>query len=196
MIVPGDRVVIALDSSITHAVPILQVLGQTLRDAGVEPDGIYGACAHGGNCRHGRRATYQGASIVVHDARDRSQLAYLAATKEGRRIYLNRLLTDADVVIPVGRMGYDPILGHRGPWSVLFPDLSERETIEVYRGAAAERARGAGRCAGSRPSRRVIRGELAARMSISGGGRSGLCRTFGVCCRQGNCGSRAGNRRA
>jgi hypothetical protein len=43
-------------------------------------------------------------------------------------------LTDADVVIPVGRLGYDPILGHRGPWSVIFPDLSERETIEGHRG--------------------------------------------------------------
>ena len=40
MIVPGDRVVIALDSSITHAGPILKVLIQTLRDAGVESDGV------------------------------------------------------------------------------------------------------------------------------------------------------------
>ena len=40
MIVPGDRVVIALDSSISLAAPVLEVLGQTLRDAGVEPDGI------------------------------------------------------------------------------------------------------------------------------------------------------------
>ena len=38
------------------------------------------------------------------------------------------------MVIPVGRLGYDPFLGHRGPWSVIFPELSERETIDAYRG--------------------------------------------------------------
>ena len=46
---------------------------------------------------------------------------YLAATKEGRRIYLNRSVIDADVVIPVGRIGFHPIMGYRGPWSVIFP---------------------------------------------------------------------------
>jgi lactate racemase len=141
MIVPGDRVVIALDSAITHAGPILKVLGQTLRDAGVESDGVTvltPAVASAGI----DSATMSGASLVVHDPRDRSQLAYLAATKEGRRIYLNRLLTDADVVIPVGRLGYDPNLGHRGPWSVIVPDLSERETIEAYRGRVPNEAEG------------------------------------------------------
>ena len=56
-------------------------------------------------------------------------LAYLATTKEGRRIYLSRHLTDADVVVPVGRVGFDPILGYSGPWSVLFPELTDRATI-------------------------------------------------------------------
>ena len=51
MIVPGDRVVIALDSSIAHARPILEVLGQTLRDAGVEPEGCDGTHACGWNGR-------------------------------------------------------------------------------------------------------------------------------------------------
>lgn len=61
-------------------------------------------------------------------------MAYLAATKAGRRIYVNRALTDADVVIPVGRLGYDPIMGYRGPWSVIFPELSERAAIDAHRG--------------------------------------------------------------
>src|SRR5262249_20354360 len=74
-----------------------------------------------------------GSSVVVHDPDDRAQLAYLASTKQGRRVYLNRLLTDADVVVPVGRMGYDPDLGYRGPWSVLFPELSDRDTMRALR---------------------------------------------------------------
>ncbi len=106
---------------------------------------------------------FQAPQLVVHDPRDRSQLAYLAATKEGRRIYLNRLLTDADVVIPVGRLGYDPIMGHRGPVERSFPRFERTRNDRSSSRAVAERARGAGRCAGSRRSRRVIRGELAAR---------------------------------
>src|SRR5262249_28739127 len=60
--------------------------------------------------------------------------------QQGRRIYLNRHLTDADVVLPVGRLGYDPILGYRGPWSALFPELSDRETILDYRSRWANQA--------------------------------------------------------
>jgi lactate racemase len=141
MIVPGDRVVIAMDSSMAHAGPILEVIGQILLGAGVEPDGVTVLTPTAGITGMDG-ASIRGATLVVHDSRDRSQLAYLAATKEGRRIYLNRILTDADVVIPVGRLGYDPILGHRGPWSVLFPELSERETIDAYRGRLPTEAEG------------------------------------------------------
>ncbi len=76
---------------------------------------------------------------MVHDPDDRAQIAYLASTKEGRRVYLNRLLTDADVVVPVGRLGYDPILGFRGPWSLLFPGLSDRETLRGLRDRSRRR---------------------------------------------------------
>ena len=141
MIVPDDRVVIALDSSIAHAGPILKVLGQVLGDAGARPEDVTILTPTAGAAGVDA-AAIPGASLVVHDSRDRSQLAYLAATKEGRRIYLNRLLTDADVVIPVGRLGYDPNLGHRGPWSVLFPDLSERETIDACRGRLPKESEG------------------------------------------------------
>src|SRR5690606_33190636 len=64
-------------------------------------------------------------------------LGYLASTKAGRRIYLNRALTEADVVVPVGALGFDPVLGYRGPWSTLFPGLSNAETQQAERRSAA-----------------------------------------------------------
>jgi lactate racemase len=133
MIVPGDRVTIAFDPTIARPQPILEVLSQILRESGVEPEGltVLSPSAAG---THLEKALPAGATLVVHDPGERTQLAYLAATKEGRRIYLNRRLTDADVVIPVGRLGYDPIMGYRGPWSVIFPELSERAAIDAYRG--------------------------------------------------------------
>ena len=122
MIVPGDRVTIALDPTIARPQPILEAIGEVLREAGVEPSDltVLAPSAVRGNLR--AEGALAGATIAIHDSRDRGQLAYLAATKQGRRIYLNRLLTDADVVIPVGRLGYDPILGYRGPWSAIFPN--------------------------------------------------------------------------
>ena len=132
MIVPGDRVVVAFDPTIAEPGPVMEVLGQTLQESGVGPESVT-VLAPPGEFGPLERAFPAGSSLVVHDPTDRNNLAYLAATKEGRRIYLNRLLTDADVVIPVGRLGYDPIMGYRGPWSVLFPELSDRETIETNR---------------------------------------------------------------
>ncbi len=140
MIVPGDRVTIAIDPTIARPQPILAVLGQTLRESGIEPEDLTVLSPSAGGARL-EAALPAGATLVVHDPGERSQLAYLAATKEGRRIYLNRALSDADVVIPVGRLGYDPIMGYRGPWSVIFPELSERAAIDAYRGQSRDLAR-------------------------------------------------------
>ena len=132
MIVPGDHVAIAFDPAIARPQPILEEIGRVLQEAGVEAEDItILAPSHTHLLAEGSLA---GATLAIHDSRDRGQLAYLAATKQGRRIYLNRILTDADAVIPVGRLGYDPIMGYQGPWSVIFPELSERAAIEAHRG--------------------------------------------------------------
>ena len=39
--------------------------------------------------------------LVTHDAGDLRQLAYLASTADGHRIYVNRHLADADIVLPI-----------------------------------------------------------------------------------------------
>jgi lactate racemase len=133
MIVPDDRVTIAFDPTIAQARPVLDAIGRILQSSGVEPENVT-VVATSADCARLESVIRPGSTLVVHDPGDRSQLAYLAATKQGRRIYLSRFLTDADVVIPVGRLGYDPIMGFRGPWSVIFPDLSERASIETQRG--------------------------------------------------------------
>jgi hypothetical protein len=139
LVVPGDRVTIAFDPSIAGAEPVLESLTATLREAGIEAGCVTvlfaprGAAALAGNLP-------PGAIPTIHDPRDRAGIAYLATTKQGRRIYLNRHLTDADVVIPVGRLGYDPIMGYCGPWSVLFPGLSDHDTMRAHRGRFRDEA--------------------------------------------------------
>ncbi len=131
-IVPGDRVTIAFDPLVPEPGPVLEPIFDILRQAGVEAGDLTVLLPSGSNEQQVLNLP-EGAAVAVHDPSDRSQLAYLAATKEGRRIYLNRRLTDADMVLPVGRLGFDPILGYHGPFSVLFPGMSDDATLTEHR---------------------------------------------------------------
>lgn len=146
MIVPGDRVAIAMDPAIPDAGAVLEALIGQLGRAGVGRETITVVTASP-MAAGSVRPDAGGESVEVHDPDDRARIAYLASTREGRRVYLNRSLTDADVVVPVGLLRYDPDAGYRGPWSVLFPGLSDRPTMQAMRAGAgsaptdADRAR-------------------------------------------------------
>jgi lactate racemase len=131
MIVPGDRVAIALDPSIPRSPAVVDGLVEVLLEAGAQEESL--AIVAPRPVSDTIERTNPAGSAVVHDPDDRTGIAYLASTREGRRVYLNRAVTDADVVIPVGRLGYDPDLGFRGPWSILFPGLSDRKTMKEMR---------------------------------------------------------------
>jgi lactate racemase len=136
-VVPGDRVVVAFEPEVPAAREVLGAVVEVLRGAGVEGDAIT-LLATSGTADELAPLVPPGPSLAVHDPTDRDHLAYLASTAQGRRIYLNRLLTDADVTVPVGRLGYDPSLGYRGPWSVVFPALSDEETRRAFRSLATD----------------------------------------------------------
>jgi len=137
MLVPGDRVAIALDGSLTGVAPTLLAMKKVFDEAGVSAQDVTVVATPESRPELAQDVP-EGMTLVVHDPTNREGLAYLAATKDGRRIYLNRHLTDADVVIPVGRVGFDPVVGYRGPWSVLFPALSQEATRVSYRERLAE----------------------------------------------------------
>ena len=134
-VVPGDRVAIALDPDVPDPSRVLDVVTDILEGAGVEADAvtIVEAARHAGALVSGSR----GEVTEVHDPGDRERLAYLATTKAGSRVYLNRTLTDADVVVPVGFLREDPLAGPHGPWSVLFPGLSDEATRAAHRKSRA-----------------------------------------------------------
>ena len=132
-VVPGDRVAIALDPELPDPARVLDVVTDVLEGAGVEAAEItiVEAVHHSGPLVSGDR----GEVSEVHDPADRERLAYLATTARGSRVYLNRTLTDADVVIPIGLLRRDPLAGPHGPWSVLFPGLSDAESRDSHRSA-------------------------------------------------------------
>ena len=131
-VVPGDRVVIALGHDVPEPRPVLQAVCAVLESAGVEHESIT-VLADPDAEEEIAQAVPRGVVFQRHDPEDRKQLAYLAATSDDRRVYLNRLLTDADFVLPIGRIAHDQVLGYRGPWGVIFPDLSDAETRSAFR---------------------------------------------------------------
>jgi nickel-dependent lactate racemase len=133
-VVPGDRVVIALDPQVPQASAILRGVCGTLQGAGVEASAITVLATRDPALESLPLELPEQVSLVVHDPTDREQIAYLSSTRSDRRVYLNRLLTDADFVLPIGRLGYDAVLGYRGPWSTVYPGLSDLDTLRAFRG--------------------------------------------------------------
>ncbi len=129
-IVPGDSVVLALGSGIPEPMIVLQAIISVLQGAGVETKSI-SVLAESDFANAIIDAIPPGLTIIRHDPEDREQLAYLAATSTERRVYLNRRLTDADFVLPIGRLAFDPIAGTRGPWDVIFPGLTDTEAKQA-----------------------------------------------------------------
>ena len=133
-IVPGAQVAIAADPATPGLAEILDALVAVLREVGAGSITVVAT-------RPGPPlGPTEGVEWLVHDPDDRNLLAYLASTKDGNRVYLPRVLTDADLVIPIGTIEDDPALGHRGPWSTLFPELSDRATLDRFRSLSAKPA--------------------------------------------------------
>lgn len=65
-----------------------------------------------------------------HDPDDRNKLAFIGASKENRPIMINRILSDADMVIPIGLARLDSSLDYFGPYEAVFPTFTDRETMQ------------------------------------------------------------------
>lgn len=136
IVVPGDRLAIAIGADVPDARLVLDVATEILEGAGVELEAITVVGPPG--LSEALVPATRGGLSEIHDPACRDRLAYLATTAKGSRIYLNRTLTDSDVVLPVGLLRHDPLTGPQGPWSVLFPELSDEETREAHRRSLGE----------------------------------------------------------
>ena len=134
-VVPGDRVILVVDPETPFAAEIISTVWEQLQsvtDGGVlltlllPPD-------HTGTGWQWLRDQFplhvqQQITVHVHDPVDSSQISYIASTSGGERVYLNRLLSDADLIITVGIIAFDGLLGFRGTSSILFPTFSDIAT--------------------------------------------------------------------
>jgi len=138
MIVPGDRVVLALARRVPQAGRIVAAIVNTLIVGGTNPDNITLVLSdeEPPTCSSATDAlpeSVRGAiHIVRHDPTCREALAYLAVSRSARPIYMNREIHDADVVIPIGAVRPEEALDYVGMHGGLFPTFSDSDTQQRF----------------------------------------------------------------
>jgi hypothetical protein len=107
---PDDRITLVLGDDLPGIEPLLAALHQTLQAVGIAPEAI---------------TPLRGSD---YDPNDRAQLAYLATTQGGRRVYLARAVVEADQVIVVSARRFAAPGMPSGAETALFPALSDAAT--------------------------------------------------------------------
>lgn len=146
---PDDHVVVTVREETSHVAQLLTAALEVLREADVQMTNVtllfpprgQGVAAPAWVAE--LTAQYLGLNVEIHNPADRNHLSYLASTKAGRRVYLNRSLVDADQLIVVGHFCYDPMLGYGGGLGDLFPALSDDATRAEFGAKLSEAVPGA-----------------------------------------------------
>ena len=142
---PDDRVTLVLDPHLPRLADLLAAIFEHLASAGVQPESVTMVTPSGSSDAWLVELPdeYADAKLETHDPADRTKLAYLATTKAGRRVYLNRTVVDADFTIALTGRSYDPTLGYSGGEAAIFPALSDAETRADLTGTFSPDAPGA-----------------------------------------------------
>jgi nickel-dependent lactate racemase len=127
---PDDHVAVVVDEHLPPLPGLLTPIIEHIQSARVSTDTITVICpssvAQGSS--ETLPAALQGIHVDVHDPTDRRRLSYLATTRQGRRVYLNRTAVDADQLVVLSRRRFDPLLGYAGAEGALYPALSDEAT--------------------------------------------------------------------
>jgi nickel-dependent lactate racemase len=132
-------VAIAIEPELPQAAAVLQTLVAAMINSGCSPQQIQVVVAQ--EQLAGMQAALQAGcqeawstqiTFVGHDPPDEQQHAYLTATKEGRPLYLQRNLCEADVVIPLGVARSAGLLNELGVHGSWFPQFSNLETQQRF----------------------------------------------------------------
>ncbi len=135
-VVPGDRVVLVIDRFTPEAAAIVSEVWRILESRQINPRDVsilQPVELDGGTLPDPRcelpEDIRQEVHWEIHDSTDEEHRSYLATTSEGERIYLAKQVVEADFVLPIGPMKFDPVIGFRGTGSVLYPGLSTYEAV-------------------------------------------------------------------
>lgn len=129
-LVAGDKIAIAADPETPQLREVLAGLVQYLVESGASPGDIAIVTANDGVQQE---KPIQGVAVHLHQPDVQDSLSYLAASKEGEAIYVNRMLFDADMVLSVGPLRFDDAHGSFGELGGFFPLFSDSKTINRFR---------------------------------------------------------------
>lgn len=127
---PDDRVTVVIDPKLPHLAEMLAEVLRHLGSAGVNPAAVTIVSPPNAPETWIDELPDEFADVTaeVHDPADIKKLAYLATTKNDRRVYLNRSVVEADFTVVLTGRRFDPARFYAGAEVALFPDLSNEET--------------------------------------------------------------------
>ncbi len=137
-VIPDDRVAIVVDEVAGAPNELIAPLVQYLSCAGVDRANISLLRSRSLSELQSRPSNLgrHGLTVVEHDPANRQRLSYLATTRAGQRVYLNRAVVDADVVVLLGSVRYDGLLGYAGTASSVYPGLADEPVRQRLRAQA------------------------------------------------------------
>ncbi|MEO2021374.1 MAG: lactate racemase domain-containing protein [Pirellulaceae bacterium] len=138
MIIPGDRIAIALDHEIPQPEAVLAGIIHALIEPGtIEAEDITVVCSEPSLlCSTLLSQLPENVREVikteVHDPANSQDMAFLATSEDGRPLHINRTLFDADLVLPVSLLRIPGSLDYLGPHGCLFPAFADGTTRERF----------------------------------------------------------------
>lgn len=134
-VLPSDRVAIAVEAGIACGPALVAGVVESLLEVGTPPEMISVIRASGDKAVSDKQllhrldpAVAERITLVEHDPTNRESLSFLGATKADQPFFVNRVLSDADVVIPIGSLQAHDRLGCLGVHHGWFPTFADEET--------------------------------------------------------------------
>lgn len=142
--VPGDRIVLALEHDVPQAATLVAAVAGYLVRQGVSPDQLVVLKALAGANESDPRQLLPQAwrdevTLEIHAPETPGRLSLLASSHDGKPVYLNRTLLDADLVVPIGCLRDEGTIGYHGRYGGLFPAFADAKAQQRYRKPAAPR---------------------------------------------------------
>jgi nickel-dependent lactate racemase len=127
---PDDHVAVVIDERLPQLGLMVGRVIAYLTEAGVNPTAITLVSAAGSRQEwvEDLPDSAQDVRTEIHDPVERKAVAYLASTRAGRRVYLNRTVVEADQSVILAGCRYDAALGLHDGAGALFPALCDAET--------------------------------------------------------------------
>ena len=134
---PDDHVVLVVDETLSHLGAAVTAILEHVTAAGVSPQNVTLLCAPTPESPQtwldDLPEAFQDARLEIHHPDDRTTHAYLATTRAGKRLYMNRTLVDADQIIVLSSRRYDFLLGIGGAAGAIYPTFCDTETRDAMK---------------------------------------------------------------